>query len=325
MAEVHGKKVKLFTLSASQNLGKEIADYIGIPLSGISVGRFADGEVNIDIKETVRGHDVFVIQSTSAPVNENYMELLIMIDALKRASAKTINVVMPYYGYARQDRKALPRQPISAKLMADLLETAGADRVVSVDLHAAQIQGFFDIPIDNFEGGPVLARYIDSKNIPDMCVVSPDHGGTTRARKFATYFNAPLAIMDKRRSAPNQIAQMTVLGDVKDKNIVVVDDMVDTGGTMVEACNKLKEAGCRDIYVCITHPVLSGPAIERITSSPITEFICTNTIELEPAKRFPKLHQLTVAPVLAQGIMNILDGKPLSGLFTYNPAVEKNN
>lgn len=318
MADIHGKKIKLFTLSASKKLGAEIAEKLGISLSELTVTRFADGEVSIDIKETVRGHDVFVIQSTNAPVNENYMELLITIDALKRASAKSINIVMPYYGYARQERKALPRQPISARLMADLLQVAGADRVVCIDLHAAQIQGFFDIPIDNMLASPILAKYIDEKNIQDLCVVSPDHGGTTRARKFAEFFNAPLAIMDKRRIGPNQVGQMTVLGDVKDKNVVVIDDMVDTGGTICLACEKLKESGAKSIIVCCTHPVLSGPACERLQNSSIDEFVCTNTIELPESKKFPKLTQLSCGDLLAHAILNIIDSQSISVLFDYD-------
>ncbi|MDD5183263.1 MAG: ribose-phosphate pyrophosphokinase, partial [Bacilli bacterium] len=218
MADVHGKKVKLFTLNSNPDLAREIAEYMGIELSDSIITRFADGELNINISETVRGHDVFIIQSTSSPVNEHYMELLIMIDALIRASAKTVNIVMPYYGYSRQDRKALSRQPISARLVADLLEVAGATRVLSMDLHAGQIQGFFKIPIDNFEAAPIMVRYIKEKKLDDFVIVSPDHGGATRARKFAENFNAPLAIIDKRRPKPNVVEVMSIIGDVKGKN-----------------------------------------------------------------------------------------------------------
>ena len=237
MAIVHGSKVKLFSLSANKELGQEIADFIGVTLAQCDTIKFADGELNINITETVRGHDVFVVQPTSNPVNEHYMELLIMIDALKRASARTINIIMPYYGYSRQDRKALSRQPISAKLVADLLEVAGASRIISMDLHAAQIQGFFNIPIDNFEALPIFIQYFKDKKIEDIVVVSPDHGGTTRARKLALYFDAPIAVIDKRRPKPNEAQVMNIIGDVEGKNVIIVDDIVDTAGTITVASN----------------------------------------------------------------------------------------
>ncbi|HHU55866.1 MAG TPA: ribose-phosphate pyrophosphokinase [Acholeplasmataceae bacterium] len=319
MAIVHGSKVKLFALSSNRELGQEIADYIGIPLAECEIIRFADGEVNMNISETVRGHDVFVLQTTSKPVNEHYMELLIMIDALKRASAKTINIIMPYYGYSRQDRKALSRQPISAKLIADLLETAGASRVISMDLHAAQIQGFFNIPIDNFEALPLMVQYFKDKNLKDVVVVSPDHGGTTRARKFALYFNAPIAIIDKRRPKPNVAEVMTIIGDVKDKVAIIVDDIVDTAGTVCVASDALKAAGATSVYVCCSHPVLSHPAIERVQNSSIEELVTTNSIFLPEEKRISKIVQLSIAKILGQGVLNIIDGKPISSLFTYDP------
>lgn len=321
MALVHGKKVKLFTLNSNPELAREIADYMGIELSDSTVTRFADGELNINISETVRGHDVFIIQSTSSPVNEHYMELLIMIDALIRASAKTVNVVMPYYGYSRQDRKAMSRQPISARLVADLLEVAGATRVLSMDLHAAQIQGFFKIPIDNFEASPIMVRYIKEKKLDNFVIVSPDHGGATRARKFAENFNAPLAIIDKRRPRPNVVEVMSIIGDVQGKNCIIVDDIVDTAGSVTEAALALVKAGAKDIYVIATHPVLSDPAIERLQNCQIKEFITTNSIKLPEYKKIPKITQLSIAKILGQGILNIIDDKAVSDLFKYNPKI----
>lgn len=317
MAIIHGTKVKLFCLNSNPLLGQQIADFMGISLAECSISRFSDGEVNINIAETVRGHNVFVVQSTSAPVNENYMELLIMIDALKRASAKTINVIMPYYGYSRQDRKALSRQPISAKLVADLLTKAGATRVISMDLHAAQIQGFFDIPIDNFEAMPILASYFKEHHLEDVVVVSPDHGGTTRARKFALNFDAPIAIIDKRRPRPNVAEVMNIIGDVDGKNCIIVDDIVDTAGTVSIAAEALKKNGAKDIYLVATHPILSGEAIKRINESPITKFITTNSIRLSEDKQSDKIVQLSIAKVIGQGILNIIDDKPISVLWDY--------
>lgn len=319
MAEIHGKKIKLFALNSNPELAQEIADYIGIPLAECSIERFADGEVNINISETVRGHHVFVVQPTSKPVNEHYMELLIMIDALKRASAKSINVIMPYYGYSRQDRKAQSRQPISAKLVADLLTVAGANRLICLDLHAAQIQGFYNIPIDNFAATPIIVEYIKDKNIEDIVVVSPDHGGTTRARKFADNFAAPIAIIDKRRPKPNVAQVMNIIGDVKGKNAIIIDDIADTAGTICAAANALKEAGAKDIYVAVTHPIFSRDAVEKIRNAQITEFITTNTIKLPEEKKDPKITQLSVAKVIGQGILNIIDDKAVSTLFNYDP------
>jgi len=319
MAIIHGSKVKLFALSANKELGQEIADFIGLPLSECTTVRFADGEVIVNIHETVRGHDVFVVQPTTSPVNENYMELLILMDALKRASARSINVVMPYYGYSRQDRKAKAREPISAKLMADLLQAAGADRVLSMDLHAAQIQGFFNIPIDNFEALPLLVQYFKDMNLNDIVVVSPDHGGTTRARKFALYFDAPIAIIDKRRPRPNVAEVMNIIGEVKDKNVIIVDDIVDTAGTITIAANALKKEGAKRIFIACSHPILSYPANERIEASEIEKLVCTNSIKLTPDKLSPKIVQLSIAKILGKGILNIIDGKSVSDLFIYNP------
>lgn len=320
MANVHGKKIKIFTLNSNPELAKEIADYIKIDLSECNLARFSDGEVNINIPETVRGHHVFVVQSTSAPVNENYMELLIMIDALKRASAKTINVIMPYYGYCRQDRKALSRQPISAKLVADLLTVAGATRIIAMDLHAAQIQGFYNIPIDNFEASTVIVNYFKKKKLDNIVVVSPDHGGTTRARKFALNFDAPIAIIDKRRPRPNVAEVMNIIGEVEGKNVIIIDDMVDTAGTVIAAVKALKERGAKNIYVACTHGVLSGDACDRILKSDITEFIITNSIKLSEEKKNEKIIQLSIAEILGQGVINIIDDTSISSLFMYKPS-----
>lgn len=318
MATVHGKKIKLFALNANQELAQEIANYVGVELSCCAVNRFADGEVQINIDETVRGHHVFVIQSTNKPVNENYMELFIMIDALKRASASSIDIVMPYYGYSRQDRKAAARQPISAKLIADLLQTAGANRVICVDLHADQIQGFFNIPIDNFRALPILAEYFVNKKLDNIVVVSPDHGGTTRARRLAEALNAPMAIIDKRRPRPNVAQVMNLVGEVENKNCIIIDDMVDTAGTLVAAVSVLKQKGAKNVYCCCTHPILSDPALQRINDSELSEFITTNTIALtEELKSSNKIVQLSVAKILGQGILNIIDDKAVSDLFTF--------
>ena len=324
MATIHGKKVKLFSLNSNKELAKEIADYVGVELSCCEVKRFADGEVQINIDESVRGHAVFIIQSTHKPVNENYMELFIMMDALKRASAQSINVIMPYYGYSRQDRKAAARQPISAKLMADLLQVAGADRVLCMDLHADQIQGFFNIPIDNFRALPILAEYFDTKKLEDIVVVSPDHGGTTRARRLAEALNAPIAIIDKRRPRPNVAQVMNLIGEVEGKNAIIIDDMVDTAGTLVAAVNVLKQKGAKGVYCCCTHPILSDPAVERITNSPLDEFVTTNTILLDDEViQNSKFVQLSIAKIFGQGILNIIDDKAVSDLFDYRGKNDK--
>lgn len=319
MALIHGKKIKLFSLNSNRELAQEIAEHLGVELSACTVAKFADGEVNISIDETVRGYTVFVVQPTNNPVNENYMELLVMIDALKRASAKEINVIMPYYGYSRQDRKAAPRQPISAKLMADLLQVAGADRMMCLDLHAAQIQGFFDIPIDNFLALPVLAEYFVNKNLEDIVVVSPDHGGTTRARKLAEVLDAPLAIVDKRRPKPNQAEVMNLIGEVEGKNCIIIDDMVDTAGTLSIVVSAIKARGAKAVYACCSHGLLSGPACERLDATPLEELVITNSVKLseEKKQKYPWIKQLSIAGLLAAGILNIVDDKPVSDLFTY--------
>ena len=325
MAILDGKKIKLFTLSANPQLAQEIANACGLPLADCDVLHFADGEINVSINETVRGCDVFVIQPTSAPANDHLMELLIMCDALKRASCKSISLVIPYYGYARQDRKARSRQPISAKLVADLIQTAGADRVITLDLHAAQIQGFFDIPIDNFMGLPVLSNYFLDKKLPNVCVVSPDHGGVTRARAFAQVLEAPIAIIDKRRPEPNKAEVMNIIGNVDGKTCVIVDDMIDTAGTLVAAVNALLNAGAKEVYACATHGVLSGPAIERINTSAIKEVIITNTIAQPESKFSPKIKVLSVGSILGHGILRIINDESLSGLFTYSYDKTKRN
>lgn len=318
MAIIHGKKIKIFSLSSNRPLAEEIAGIIGVPLSSCDLTRFSDGEVQINIQETVRGHIVFIVQSTQRPVNENYMELLIMIDALKRASALSINIIMPYYGYSRQDRKSASRQPISAKLVADLLQAAGANRIICMDLHADQIQGFFNIPIDNFRALPILAEYFVNEGLTDVVVVSPDHGGATRARLLAEAIDSPIAIIDKRRPRPNEAKVMNVIGDVDGKNAIIIDDIIDTAGTIVAAVQALKENGAKQVFACCTHAVLSDPALSRIESCDLELLVTTNTINLIDRKiSCTKIKQLSIAPLLSQGILNIIDDKPLSGLFLY--------
>ena len=318
MSILLGKKVKIFSLTSNVELAQEIADAVGVPLSSCDVLHFADGEINVQINETVRGHNIFVVQPTSAPVNDHLMELLIMCDALKRASAKSINLVIPYYGYSRQDRKARSRQPISAKLVADLLQVAGADRVITMDIHAAQEQGFFDIPVDNFMGLPILSNYVMDKHLDNLVVVSPDHGGTTRAREFAKVLDTTIAIIDKRRPEPNKAEVMNIIGDVKGKTCLLVDDMCDTCGTLTIGAEALMKAGATEVYAACTHGVLSDPAIERIQNSCIKELIITNTIKLAESKKIDKIKVLSVGQLLGHGILRILSDEPLSGLFTYS-------
>jgi ribose-phosphate pyrophosphokinase len=316
MSIVDGKKVKLFALSSNKALAQEIAKASNIELSSAEVVRFADGEISVNIEDSVRGHDVFIIQSTSAPANEHVMELLIMVDALKRASAKTITVLMPYYGYSRQDRKAKSRQPITAKLIADMLQIAGTDRVICIDLHAAQIQGFFNIPIDNFPASPLLADYfLYTKKLSNVVVVSPDHGGVTRARIFARILDAPLAIIDKRRPEPNKAEVQNIIGDVSGKIAIMVDDIIDTAGTLVAAAQALIEAGAVKVYAAATHAVFSGPAIERLNDSVICEIVVTDTIQLPDDKKSPKITQLSIGPLLGQSILHIVKDEPISQIF----------
>ncbi|RJX25165.1 MAG: ribose-phosphate pyrophosphokinase [Acholeplasma sp.] len=313
---IDGKKIKLFALNSNRALAEEIAKAAGLEISAVEVVRFADGEITVNIEDSVRGNDVFIVQSTSAPANEHLMELLIMSDALKRASAKNITVIMPYYGYSRQDRKAKSRQPITAKLVADMLQVAGVDRLICIDLHAAQIQGFFNIPIDNFPASPLLADYfMYTKKLSNIVVVSPDHGGVTRARIFARIFNAPLAIIDKRRPEPNKAEVQNIIGDVSGKVAIMVDDIIDTAGTLVAGAEALIEAGATKVYACATHAVFSGPAIERIDNSPICEIVVTDTIALDPTKSSPKITQLSIGPLLGQSILHIVKDEPISQIF----------
>ncbi|MFM1655448.1 ribose-phosphate diphosphokinase [Brevibacillus sp. B_LB10_24] len=315
MANYRDPKLKVFTCNANPELAREIVEHIGTPLGNSEAVHFSDGECQIKLNESVRGADVFVIQPTCAPVNETLMELLVMVDALKRASAKSINVVIPYYGYARQDRKARARDPITAKLVANLIETAGAHRIIAMDLHATQIQGFFDIPVDHLLGVPILGKYFQDKGLPDIVVVSPDHGGVTRARKLAERLEAPIAIIDKRRPEPNVAEVMNIVGNIEGKTAIIIDDIIDTAGTITLAANALVEAGAREVYACCTHPVLSGPAIERIDSSKIRELVVTNTIPLPPEKQIEKIKVLSVAPIIGEAIIRVHEELSVSKLF----------
>jgi len=318
MAILDGNKIKLFSLSANPLLAEEISEISGIPLSKIEIRRFADGEIGVNIEETVRGHHVFIVQPTHEPVNENLMELLITMDAIKRASAKSINVIMPYYGYSRQDRKTSSRQPISAKLVANLLETAGADRVLAMDLHASQIQGFFDIPIDNFRAMPTIVEYFENKNFKDdLVIVAPDHGGAVRARKMGDIMGCPIAIIDKRRPKANVAEVMGLVGDVDGKIAILIDDMIDTAGTITAAAQALIDKGAKKVFAACTHPIFSPPAIDRLNASVIEEVICTNTIQLPENKKSDKIIQLSIADLIAKGILNIIYDRPLSDLFEY--------
>ena len=309
-------KLRIFTGNANPDLAREIAAYLGTTVGDSVVNRFNNGEIQVMINESVRGKDIFIVQATCGPiVNDNVMELLIMADAFKRASANHITAVIPYYGYARQDRKARGREPITAKLMADLLETAGITRVVTIDLHAAQIQGFFNIPFDHMPGGPLLAEYIKEKNLENMVVVSPDLGGVSRARGFAEILNAPMAIIDKRRPEPGVAEVMNLIGNVEGKNCILVDDMVDTAGSLTEGARALKKFGANEIYACCTHPILTDPALSRIAQSDITELVVTNTIPLAPAKKHPKIKVLSIAPILAETILRIYNDWSVSQLF----------
>lgn len=309
-------KLRIFTGNSNPDLAREIAAYLGTTVGDSVVNRFNNGEIQVMINESVRGKDVFIVQPTCGPiVNDNVMELLIMADAFKRASAQHITAVIPYYGYARQDRKARGREPITAKLMADLMEAAGITRVVTIDLHAAQIQGFFDIPFDHMPGGPLLAEYIKEKKLDDMVVVSPDLGGVSRARGFAEILQCPLAIIDKRRPEPGVAEVMNLIGNVDGKNCIMVDDMVDTAGSLTEAARALKKFGAKDIYACCTHPILTDPALSRIAQSDITELVVTNTIPLAPSKKHPKIKVLSIAPILAETILRIYNNWSVSQLF----------
>jgi ribose-phosphate pyrophosphokinase len=310
-------ELKLFSGNANRALAEEIALYLRVPLADVEVSRFSDGEVFVQVNENVRGADVFVVQPTCPPVNDNLMELLIMIDAFKRASAHRITAVLPYYGYARQDRKVQGRMPISAKLVADLLEAAGVDRVLALDLHAGQIQGFFNIPVDHLFAGPVvMIDYLRKKDLKDAVIVAPDAGGVERARAIAKRLSAGLAIIDKRREGPNSAVAMHLIGDVEGRDAVVIDDMIDTAGTLAQAVGAVQREGARRILACGVHPVLSGPAIDRIKASPIEEVVVTNTIPLPADKRAAaRLTVLTVAPLLGEAIRRIHDEESVSTLF----------
>lgn len=311
--------LKLFALSSNKELAEKVASAMGIQLGKSTVRQFSDGEIQVNIEESIRGHHVFILQSTSSPVNDNLMEILIMVDALKRASAEKISVVMPYYGYARQDRKARSREPITSKLVANMLEVAGVDRLLTVDLHAAQIQGFFDIPVDHLMGAPLIADYFDRHGLvgKDVVVVSPDHGGVTRARKLAQFLQTPIAIIDKRRSVDkmNTSEVMNIIGNVEGKKCILIDDMIDTAGTICHAADALAEAGATAVYASCTHPVLSGPALDNIQRSAIEKLIVLDTIYLPEERLIDKIEQISIADLVAEAIIRIHEKRPLSPLF----------
>ena len=313
-----GNNIKIFTANSNPAFAQAIAEKLATKLGDAEVGKFSDGEIFVNINETVRGADVFVVQSTCSPVNDNLMELLILIDAFKRASAGRITAVIPYFGYARQERKAKARDPISAKLCANILTTAGADRVLTMDLHASQIQGFFDIPVDHLLGAPILANYYKEKfagKEDDTVVVSPDLGSVTRARKFASKIDVPIAIIDKRRPKANVSEVMNIIGDIEGKNVILVDDMIDTAGTIVNGAKALKERGAKSVFACCSHAVLSGPAIERIQNSVIEELLVLDTVPLTPEKQIDKIKVLSVAPIFAEAIDRIYENVAVSPLF----------
>jgi ribose-phosphate pyrophosphokinase len=316
MADRTNHVLKVFSGNAHLALAREISEHLQRPLADAYVGRFPDGEVRLQVKENVRGADVFVIQPTCYPVNENLMELLIMLDALRRASAYRITAVMPYYGYARQDRKDRPRVPISSKLVADLLTSAGADRILALDLHAGQIQGFFDIPVDHLYATPVTVDYFRKLKLKNLVIVSPDTGGVERARAFAKKLRAPLAIIDKRRDDPNVVEMFNVIGDVQDKTCLIIDDMVDTAGTLAKSAEALKEKGAGKVYACCTHGVFAGDAIKKIRSAPLEQVVATNSIPLsEEAGKCGRIKVLSVAKLLAEAIKSIHEETSVSKLF----------
>ena len=315
MKNAQFSEYKLFTGNAHPGLAEEISSVMGKPLGKSEVKKFSDGEISVNLYETVRGVDCYIIQSTNDPANDNLMEILIMIDAMKRASAGRINAVIPYYGYARQDRKAKARDPITAKLVADLLVAAGADRVLTMDLHAAQIQGYFNIPVDHLLGMPVLIDYWKDKDIEDLVVVSPDHGSVTRARNMAQPLNCPIAIVDKRRPEPNKSEIMNIIGDIEGKNCIIVDDMIDTAGTICNAGQALIDLGAKSVKACATHAVLSGPALERLEASPFEEVVFLNTIPIPEEKMLDKFKVLSVAPLFAEAMTRIHNNDSVSKLF----------
>ena len=305
----------IFSGTANPTLSQEVADYLDMPLSSATINRFSDGEINIQIAESVRGKDVYIIQPTSAPANANLMELLIMVDALKRSSAKSITAVVPYYGYARQDRKAAPRVPISAKLVADMFEVAEITRIVTIDLHASQIQGFFNIPVDNLYGASLFIDYIKSKNFANPVIASPDIGGVARARYFAERLGLDMVIVDKRRQKANEAEVMNIIGEVEGKDVILIDDMIDTAGTMVKGAKALKTKGATSVMACCTHPVLSGPAYDRIENGDIDELIVSNTIPL--SKESSKIKVLSTAPLLGEVIRRINNNESVNSLFNF--------
>lgn len=304
---------KIFAGSASEEFAKEVCQYLDVPLAKADVKRFSDGEISVQVSESVRGRDVFIIQSTGSPSNDNLMELLIMTDALRRSSANSITAVIPYFGYARQDRKAAPRVPISAKLVANLYQTAGIDRLVTIDLHAGQIQGFFDIPVDNLYGSIIFQRHLELKNLPSPIVASPDIGGVARARYFAERLRVEMVIVDKRRRVANEAEVMNIIGDVTDKDVIIIDDMVDTAGTMVKAARALKEKGAASVMACATHAVLSGKAYENIEKGDLDELIVTNSLLSQP---HPKIKVLSVAPLFGEVIRRVYHNESVNSLFT---------
>lgn len=310
-----GSGMKLFTGNANRELAENICKKLGVPLGDCEVGTFSDGEITVNIDETVRGYDVFLIQPTCPPVNDNIMETLILMDGLKRASAGRINAVIPYYGYARQDRKTKAREPITAKLVADLLTRAGADRVLTMDLHAGQIQGYFDIPVDHLTGVPILAEYFKDIINEETVVVSPDLGGVTRARNFANLLDLPIAIIEKRRPKANVSEVMNVIGDIEGKNVIIIDDIIDTAGTITKAASVLKSFGALKVYACCTHPILSGPAVERIANSEIEKFVVTDTIPLSEEKKIDKIEIVSVSELFAEAILRIYKNESVSKLF----------
>ena len=307
--------LRLFACNSHPELAQEIAEHMGVELSKSTVTKFSDGEISISIWESVRGKDCFIIQSTCGPVNDNIMELLIMSDALRRASARSVTAVIPYFGYARQDRKAKARDPITSKLIANMITAAGVNRVITMDLHAAQEQGFFDIPVDHMLGQPMLTDYFKLKDLEDLVIVSPDHGSVTRARNMAKPFNVPIAIIDKRRPEPNKSEIMNIIGDIENKNCVILDDMIDTAGTICNAAKALKDLGAKNVYACATHAVLSGPAIERIEASPIKEMVLLNTIPIPEDKRLKKITVLSTGHIFAETISRVYSNKPISVMF----------
>jgi ribose-phosphate pyrophosphokinase len=309
------RNLKVFAGNSNPALAEKICEHLGIPLGQINLTRFSDGEIYCQIMENVRGTDAFLVQPTCCPVNNNLMELLIMIDAFKRSSATRITSVIPYYGYGRQDRKDKPRVPISSKLVADLLTAAGTDRILSMDLHAGQIQGFFDIPVDHLYAAPVLVEYLKNLDIPNLTVVSPDAGGVERARAFAKRLDADLAVIDKRRTAPNEAEILHIIGHVSGRNIVICDDMIDTAGTLVNTVHALRKKKAEKIFACATHGILSGPAIERLRHAPIEEIILTDTVPMESAKILPNMTILSVAALLGTAIQSIHEETSVSNLF----------